>query len=122
MTGLVKEEILTRQAELGMSVEHGKLAFDMLLFNPKELLGAPSKYSYVDINGQTQTILLEPNSLAYTICQTPVVIQAAEKQQIIIHYSDGTSQIVNGASLDDLNSQHIFQRDGVIHQLTVHIK
>jgi hypothetical protein len=122
MTGLVKEEILTRQAELGMSVEHGKLAFDMLLFNPKELLGAPSKYSYVDINGQMQTILLEPNSLAYTICQTPVVIQAAEKQQIIIHYSDGTSQIVNGASLDDLNSQHILQRDGVIHQLTVHIK
>jgi hypothetical protein len=99
----------------------GKLTFDMLLFNPKELLQALSEFSYSDVHRQSQTIQLEPGSLAYTICQTPVIIQAAEKEQIIIHYADGTSQTVNGNSLDAVNSQHIFQRDGVIHHLTVQV-
>jgi hypothetical protein len=32
MTGMVKEEILTRQMELGFSIEEGKIVFDFLLF------------------------------------------------------------------------------------------
>jgi hypothetical protein len=121
MTGLVKEEILTHQAELGVSVEHGRLAFDMLLFDREELLHAPSVFSYLDVNGQMLTVQLEADSLAYTVCQTPVVIQVAEKEQIIIHYSDGNSQTVDGNSLDDVTSKHLFQRDGVVHHLTVQI-
>ena len=38
MTGSVKEEILTRQAELGMSIENGNLVFDFLLFDRNEFL------------------------------------------------------------------------------------
>ena len=40
MTGLVKEEILVRQAELGLSIENGNLAFDFLLLDRREFLSA----------------------------------------------------------------------------------
>ena len=33
MTGMVKEEILTRQMELGFSIENGHLVFDFLLLD-----------------------------------------------------------------------------------------
>ena len=38
MTGQVKEEILTRQAELGLRIQDGRLTFDPFLLNPDELL------------------------------------------------------------------------------------
>ena len=38
MTGMVKEEILTRQQELGLPMADGKLSFDHLLLDRKEFL------------------------------------------------------------------------------------
>jgi hypothetical protein len=65
---------LTRQAELGYTVENGCLTFDLLMFDPTELLTAPSTFSYLNVAGQQQEIELQAGSLAYTICQTPVII------------------------------------------------
>lgn len=121
MTGMVKEEILTRQAELGLSVENGRLVFDMLLFDSHELLTAPSIFTYLDVNGGKQKIELAAGSLAYTICQTPVVLEASNEAAIRIHLADGAVQHIEGNVLDDANSQHIFQRDGTVHHLTVSI-
>ncbi len=121
MTGMVKEEILTRQAELGLSVENGRLVFDMLLFDPHELLTAPSIFTYLDIHGGEQKIELAAGSLAYTICQTPVVLEASNAAAIRIHFADGAVRPVEGNMLDDANSRHIFQRDGIVHHLTVSI-
>lgn len=121
MTGLVKEEILTRQTELGLTVAAGRLEFDALLFDPKELLGEAAEFFYIDIHGASQSLKLESNSLAYTFCQTPIVIKANHDSNITIYMRDGTTQTVTGHSLDEINSQHIFQRDGVIHHLVVTI-
>jgi hypothetical protein len=38
MTGMVKEEILTRQMELGFSIEHGCNVFDFTLLDRDEFL------------------------------------------------------------------------------------
>ena len=38
MTGMVKEEIITRQVELGLSIENGNLGFDFLLLDRREFL------------------------------------------------------------------------------------
>jgi hypothetical protein len=122
MTGLVKEEILTRQAELGVSIENGRLVFDMLLFDPREPLAESIDVTYTDINGQRQKLCVGQGSLVYTICQTPIVIQTGAEEKVTIHLLDGTIQSVTGNMLDEINSRHIFQRDGVIHHLTVQIK
>jgi hypothetical protein len=121
MTGLVKEEILTRQAELGYSVEGGCLSFNLLMFDPVEYLTAPSTFSYLNAQGEQQEIQLDAGCLAYTICQTPIVLQAAQKPAVTVHYVDGTLQQIDGHVLDNSNSRHIFLRDGLVHHLTVSV-
>lgn len=119
MTGMVKEEILTRLAELGCFIENGTLKFDFLLLNKKEFLSAPAAFMYFDVNGIKQTIKLRANCLAYTICQVPVILQKSNKNAITVQYSDGKVQQFEGYDLDAVNSQHIFKRNGVIQRLTV---
>ncbi len=121
MTGLAKEVILTRLAELGLTVEAGRLAFDMLLFNPQELLTAPSVFTYLDVQGQQQTLELKAGSLAYSICQTPIILAAGSQPNITVHLTDGSQQCMSGNTLDVATSQHIFQRDGVVHHLAVSV-
>jgi hypothetical protein len=119
MTGLVKEVMLTRQAELGLAIEDGRLAFDFLLLDPQELIPAPSVFSYLDVHGQQQTLELKAGSLAYSICQTPIVLESDSQTGITVHLTDGAPQRIEGNRLDAINSRHIFQRDGVVHHLTV---
>ncbi|HEX7434478.1 MAG TPA: hypothetical protein VF326_12560 [Anaerolineaceae bacterium] len=119
MTGLVKEEILTRQTELGLSIENGNLAFDFLLLDRHEFLDASSVFTYWDVDGQTQHIELKAGSLAYSICQVPVILQTSNEATIQVHLTDGSTQHIEGHGLDSVNSRHIFQRDGVIHHLVV---
>ena len=119
MTGMVKEEILTRQAELGLLIENGRLAFDGLLLNADELLRSPGVYSYQDVRGREQKIKLKAGSLAYSICQTPIVLEASQEMAITVHLEDGNIQRVTGNVLDGVNTRHIFLRDGSVHHLTV---
>lgn len=121
MTGLVKEVILSRQAELGFFVEDGKLVFETTLLDRLEFLSDPTSFFYLDVHGREQHIELQPGSLAYSICQTPVVVQLSNRQQITVHYADGAVQTVDGHMLDAVTSGHIFQRDGTLHSLTVSV-
>ena len=119
MSGVVKEEILTRQAELGLIVQDGRLVFDLCLLDSDELLPNPANFSWMDVTGRGQTLGIPSSSLAYTICQVPVVLQLASENCIKIFFSDGSQQTMVGHILDLDHSQHIFQRDGVVHHLEV---
>jgi hypothetical protein len=121
MTGSVKEEILTRQMELGISIEDGHLAFDFLLLDRQEFLTIPSVFSYWSVDGQQQQIELEAGSLAYSICQVPIILQASNEMCIGVHLTDGSTQQIEGHVLDSVNSRHIFRRDGMIHHLVVSV-
>lgn len=119
MTGVVKEEILTRQAELGLVVTDGKLAFDLCLLDSDELLTKPEAFHWLDVLGKRQALDLPSGSLGYTICQVPVILQVSSENCIKVNFSNGDLQTVNGHTLDQANSQHIFQRDGKVHHLEV---
>lgn len=119
MTGLVKEGILARQTELGYTVENGQLVFDLFMLDPAELLTTPSTFTYLNVAGQPQVIELEAGSLAYTICQTPVILKKGEQPAVTVHFSDQTQQHIEGHVLDFASSQHIFQRDGQVHHLSL---
>jgi len=119
MTGMVKEEILTRQMELGFSIENGHLIFDFLLFDKNELLVEPSEFSYWDIDGQQKQLELQAGSMAYSICQVPVIIQASNEARIKVYRTDGSVQQINDHVLDSIYSSHIFQRDDIVHHLVV---
>jgi len=119
MTGAVKEEILSRQAELGLIVQDGRLVFDLCLLEADELLPNPLTFSWLDVTGQPQTFDLPAGSLGYTICQVPVILQKSSEDCIKISFCDGGQQTIPGYVLDVENSQHIFKRDGVLHHLEV---
>ena len=121
MTGLVKEEILTRQAELGYFIENGNLVFDFLMLDRNEFLADPTVFTYFDIDGQPQQIDLEAGSLAYSICQIPVILRSSNENCIAVYFTNGSIQQVKGYVLDSVNSGHIFKRDGFIHHFTVSI-
>ncbi len=119
MTGMVKEEILTRQGELGYFITNGRIGFDFLLLDKEELLSTKEVYQYWNVKGQREMIEVPPGCLAYTICQVPVIIQAAPEEKIAVHYYDNGAQIIAGLALDEGNSRRIFTRDGTIHHLVV---
>lgn len=119
MTGLVKEVILTRLAEVGLSVENGCLAFDPLLLDRRELLAAPTEFDYLDVSGQPQRLELPASSLAVTFCQAPIILRAEGAPGIRVHFNDGTVKQVAGLLLDAATSRQLFQREGAIHHLEV---
>lgn len=119
MTGTVKEEILTRQAEVGLQFVDGKLSFNRFLLDPAELLSEPRTVKYIDVLGEPQIFSVPAGSLIFFVCQTPVVLKLGIHDEITIHYVDGTIRILDGRLLDEETSQHIFWRDGVVHHLIV---
>ena len=121
MTGAVKEEIITRQAEVGLVIENGCLTFNSLLLDPRELLTTPAVFDYLDVAGKQQRIELEPGSLVFTVCQVPVVIQIAEAPRMVVHMANGSVHTIAGRFLDATHSSHIFMRDGAVHHLTVNV-
>jgi hypothetical protein len=119
MTGMVKEEILLRQGELGFSIENGNLVFDFLLLDKNEFLTDPKAFPYWNVGGLEQQMELQAGSIAYTICQVPIILHASNETCIDVHLTDGSLQHIDGHVLDSLNSTHILQRDGVVHHLDI---
>jgi hypothetical protein len=120
MTGQVKEEILTRWGELGISVQDGRLHFASTLLRDDEFLTEPGNFTYIDIAGQRQTLPLPANSLAFTFCQTPIIYTRADAARIEVEQGDGRSETIPGHSLDAATSQHILNRSGLIKWVHVY--
>ncbi|RMF04605.1 MAG: hypothetical protein D6768_02840, partial [Chloroflexi bacterium] len=119
MTGQVKEEILTRWAELGITVSQGALQFNPTLLRPDDFLCTPGQFTAINAAGRKETVALPAGSLAFTLCQTPVIYSRGSTPQIEIIFADGREQIIAGRRLDAATSRHIFDRDGYIRQVRV---
>ncbi|MBX9781668.1 MAG: hypothetical protein K2X48_00105 [Chitinophagaceae bacterium] len=121
MTGQVKEDILTRMAELGVKMKEGALLFEPGLLLKNELLQKEVNASFVTIDGSIKNIVLKPNSLAFTICQVPVVYKAAASSKIEVFFANGSIETVHSNALNSEMSRHILHRTGTIDYLEVYI-
>lgn len=119
MTGLVKEEILTRWGELGVRLQRGVLCFTPTLLREDEYLKQALPFDYVTVTGEQQRARLPAGSVAFTICQVPVIYQRGDDASIELVYSDGRTSTVSGSCLDTAATQSILNRDGRIAQLRV---
>ncbi len=120
MTGQVKEEILTRQGELGLRVTEGSLRFEPVLLEKSEFLAAPGEFLYYDRDGRRQVLPLQPGELAFTVCQTPVVYQLDSGPGVVIAtYNDGVTEVRGDGGLGVSLSRHIFHRTGRIALIRV---
>jgi len=121
MTGQVKEEILTRLGELGVTVSQGELHFNPTLLRPSEFLRQPGHFNYIDVWGNRQTVSLPADSLAFTFCQTPIIYTRSNPTHIELCFADGQRKNISGSQLDVPTSRHIFNRDGQIQLVRVMI-
>lgn len=119
MTGLVKEEVLTRLAELGVRIQNGCLEFDLFLLDHRECILEPAEFFYYDVEGTLRELALPANSLAFTYCQIPVVLSKSGRNAMIIQFAGGRSLELEGHRVDASTSEHIFNRDGVVINIQV---
>lgn len=120
MTGQVKEDILSRFGELGVYVEGGKLTFRPQLLRQAEFLKEPREFSYIQLDGGAEKLLLETNRLAFTYCQVPIIYSLSEEaNELKILFKAGHTLEMEGLTLDRETSNKIFERTGEIDRIMV---
>jgi hypothetical protein len=119
MTGQVKEDLISRLGEMGVSVEGGRLGFRTHLVSPGEFLAEPRTFRFYDVDSQERSLDLEPGTLAFTTCQVPVVAHQSGPPRIEITSADGSRRTMEGLSLDGETSAAIFERTGAVRRLDV---
>jgi len=92
------------------------------MLRKSEFLEKQSTFSFYDIKGQLQTINLSKGSLAYTVCQVPVIYELAENEGIEVFSRNETVEKFANLNLSQKVSRKIFKRDGSVEKVVVKIK
>ncbi|HKW27719.1 MAG TPA: hypothetical protein VJT54_00140 [Verrucomicrobiae bacterium] len=119
LTGQVKEDILCRFGELGVSIREGCIRFEPQLLRREEFLSSPARFSYFDVAGSARKLRLKTGALAFTYCQVPVIYQLAPKPCLTIEFADGGKQRQEALWLDRKNSRALFERADIIKSIAV---
>ena len=121
MTGQVKEEVLSRVAEMGVVIRDGCITFDPVLLRSEELLSEAASLSYVDVQGRESGVALAAGQLGFTLCQVPIAIQMGQEASITAVLNDGSEVVFEADQLPEALSQSIFMKRGEVSGLTVTI-
>lgn len=119
MTGQVKEELMTRLGELGVSLENGRIGFKPTMLHEEEYLTEADLFTYVRVDGEQVELPLEAGSLAFTLCQVPVVYVRGERPLVTVYYQDGREVTITGSELDEQMSAEIYGREQTIDRVVV---
>lgn len=121
MTGQVKEDILTRIAELGVFIEDGNIIFNPSLLRTREFLNKPATFSFYNIQKELMKLSLPKDSLAFTYCQVPIIYKISDQSSVEIKNSNDSIVKVDTLVLDKETSKAIFERTGSIKEIVVNV-
>ncbi|MFL2612181.1 MAG: hypothetical protein ACJ0O5_01950 [Flavobacteriaceae bacterium] len=121
MTGQVKEDIISRFGELGLRVFDGKISFDPSILRRDEFNLTESVFKYVDYNSKIRFMNLNKNTLAFSVCQVPVIYHLSKSEEIEITFVNGDSKRISGNEIDEINSKKIFERTNEIEKIDVFV-
>jgi hypothetical protein len=79
------------------------------LLPESELLKNAQVFEYYDIHQSLQKIELTKGSLAYTICQVPIIYKKDGDATITLIFNDLSTKTIDGNSLSKEYSDAIFQ-------------
>ncbi len=124
MTGLVKEEILTRFGELGVHVGEGAVKFEVGLLRAQEFTASSRKFRYLDVDGQWRELTVPESGLAFTWCQVPFVYHLDESAEptVTVTHDDGSRQALAGLTLPTELSAELFARSGRIRDVELVVR
>jgi len=123
MTGQVKEDVLARLGELGVEVRGGRLGFAPELLPRTEFLTGKAAPLAWTRSGR-ETLALEPDTLAFTVCQVPVVYRLAgdgDAARVAAVLRDGSVRAFEGSFLDLATSHEVFGRTGAVARIEVDV-
>jgi hypothetical protein len=122
MTGLVKEELLTRTAEVGVRVVNGEIRFDPLFVRKRELLEQPESWRVYDLVFEQSVVQLDRGSLGITLCQVPIVVSVTQGEAMVeLVFADGTRKQQASLIVDAENSTKVFARSGEIARINAYV-
>lgn len=123
MTGQVKEEVLARFGELGVRVRDGRMVFEpSTLLRRREFFTDRASFSYIPLAGEESRLDLPAGSLAFTICQTPVVYQlVGDAFRLRVTMADGAQLDMQDGTLDQQTTREVFDRTGKVERIDVYL-
>lgn len=117
MTGQVKEDILSRFGELGVTVEEGEITFEPLLLSKGEFLTSSRDWQLPN-----ELITIEAGQLGFTLAAVPVIYTLNYEKGIFVHFKNGdTFKFENTNRLSREISERVFMRSGDISRIVVNI-
>jgi hypothetical protein len=119
LTGQVKEDVLCRFGELGVTVEAGEIHFRPLLLRREEFMNSPDDFVYYDVSGAQHRQRLKSGELAFTYCQVPILYRLAQEDSLTLVRTNGVRQAIRSLHLDSAVSQQVFDRTGEIERIEV---
>ncbi len=122
MTGQVKEDIISRLAELGARVDRGRLSFVRSFAAEDEVLREEGRFDYVDVEGEESGLTVGAGCYAFTVCQLPVVVHvdgSAAGERMDITRADGSVESLPALELGVEESAGVFARTGAARRLDV---
>jgi hypothetical protein len=119
LTGQVKEDIICRFGELGVTVRGGAIQFRPALLRREEFVTGRTEFAYYDVAGVKRRLALKAGELAFTYCQLPIVYRVATKNSVTLVRANGAKDRREDLRLDSTVSQEIFERRSEIARIEV---
>jgi hypothetical protein len=121
MTGQVKEEVLSRFGELGVSIQDGTVRFEPTLLRECEFVADVRPFRFLDVQGRWQELQVPARGLAFTWCQVPIVYHLVDRSapSMTVTREDGSSQTLAALSLPAELSAELFRRSGRIRHVSI---
>jgi hypothetical protein len=75
----------------------------------------------VNLDYEINYLDLKEYSLAFTVCQVPIIYSLSDKENIRISYMDNSDKTIEGHELDIESSESIFNRTNLIKAIYVSV-
>jgi hypothetical protein len=119
MTGQVKEDVIGRVAELGLTVADGRIVFRPPLIRAAEFRTSPGLLSYVDLTGARRSVDVPAGGYAFTFCQVPVVVRRGGAAELVLTTRAGETVARSELEIDAATSAALFARTGAVTRIEV---
>jgi len=118
MTGQVKEDVITRFYELGVTVSNGEISFAPAMLKRNEFISGPHTWDF-SVGGEMQSEELASGSMAFTLCGVPVIYRLAEESGIHVYPEHGDPELIPGNGLGAAWSRSLFRREKRVRKVVV---
>src|SRR6056297_1185774 len=121
MTGQVKEDIIARFLELGVTVSGGKVGFKPVLLDRGEFLKKKGEFFYFDTEGNPQKAGVPAGSLAFSFCNVPVFYHQGGRESGSLVYNGKVLAFNPAEGLPEDIARDLFDRNGKVERIDVTI-